>query len=103
MYNKKLFADLRNTSADLTYGFAAGNYANAYETTDLSEALAKLSMNRSAEYVAAFTLGFLSSYSLGEMGSDVEAYREAYFSETGKACIAAGYVDIRAAEEWLGY
>jgi hypothetical protein len=88
---------------DIRRGFDAGNYANAYETTDLSEALAKLSPNRSTEYVAAFTLGFFSSYSLPEMGSDVEAYQEAYFSETGKACLAAGYVDIRAAEEWLGY
>jgi hypothetical protein len=86
---------------NVTRGFEAGNYANAYETTDLQTALAKLSPNRSAEYVAAFTLGFFSSYSLGEMGSDVEAYREAYFSETGRACRAAGYVDIRAAEEWL--
>jgi len=90
-------------NGDVTFGFEAGNYANAYETRDLQTALAKLSMNRSAEYVAAFTLGFFSSYSLGEMGADVEAYQEAYFSETGKACIKAGYIDARDESEWLGY
>lgn len=79
----------------LSLGFDAGNYANAYQEGDYSEAIAKLSMNRPAEYVTAFTLGFFSSYELSEMGSDVEAYQEAYFSEAGKACVEAGFIDAR--------
>ena len=59
-------------------GFDAGNYANAYETTDYDAAIAALSPNRSAEYQAAFTLGFFGSYERSEMGSDVEAFDEAY-------------------------
>jgi hypothetical protein len=58
-------------------GYDAGNYANACETTDYERAIAKLSMNRSATYCAAFTLGFFSSYTAGEIGSHLEAYHEA--------------------------
>lgn len=59
-------------------GFDAGNYANAYETTDYDRALASLSMNRSAAYKAAFTLGFFGSYEPHEMGSHLEAVQEAW-------------------------
>ena len=61
----------------ISRGYDAGNYANAYETTDYERALAKLSPNRSAAYVAAFTLGFFGSYTADEMGSHHEAYNEA--------------------------
>jgi muramoyltetrapeptide carboxypeptidase LdcA involved in peptidoglycan recycling len=59
---------------DISRGFDAGNYANAYETTDFERALGSLSMNRSAEYVAAFTLGFFSSYERHEMGEHADHY-----------------------------
>lgn len=62
---------------NISRGFDAGNYANAYETTDYDSAIARLSPNRSAEYVAAFTLGFFSSYEENEIGSDLETYLEA--------------------------
>lgn len=88
-------------SLEVSLGFDAGNYANAYETQDYDKAIASLSPNRSPAYVAAFTLGFFSTYELSEMGAHWEAYRQAYFSETGRACRAAGYVDIRPGEEWL--
>lgn len=83
--------DRRNAKRDdaISRGFDAGNYANAYETTDLETALAKLSPNRSAEYVAAFTLGFFSSYELSEMGSDSDAYLEAW-SLVGERAMALG-------------
>lgn len=83
---------------ELSRGFDAGNYAAAYETTDYSEAIAKLSMNRSDEYVAAFTLGFFSSYEHHEMGEHEGTYRDAYGSAAGKRCVELGYVDAREEE-----
>lgn len=77
----------------LSRGFDAGNYASAYETTNYAEALASLSPNRSAGYVAAFTLGFFSSYELHEMGEHTEAYLAAFNSEHGQRCVALGYVE----------
>lgn len=62
----------------ISRGFDAGNYANAYETTSLARALAKLSPNRAKAYVAAFTLGFLSDRERHEMGSHEEAFDAAY-------------------------
>lgn len=78
---------------DLSRGFDAGNYASAYETTDYSEALARLSMNRSEAYRVAFTLGFFGSYEPNEMGEHEQAYREALASDHGQRCVALGYVD----------
>jgi hypothetical protein len=65
------------TGDAISRGFDAGNYANAYETTDYEHALASLSPNRSDHYVAAFTLGFFSSYERDEMGDGVDAYDDA--------------------------
>lgn len=62
---------------DISHGFDRGNYANAYETTDYDHAIASLSMNRSAEYVAAFTLGFFSLYEPHEMGEHEDTYLDA--------------------------
>ena len=67
----------RKRDTDISRGFHAGNYANAYETECLDTALAKLSMNRSPEYVAAFTLGFFGSYELDEMGAHADTYLDA--------------------------
>jgi hypothetical protein len=85
----------------VSQGYSAGNYANAYEGTDLEAAISRLSPNRSAEYIAAFTLGFLATYMLKEMGPDgVEAFQEAYFSNVGKVCLAAGYLEEVEESEW---
>lgn len=62
----------------ISRGFSAGNYANAYETTDYDRAIASLSPNRAKAYVAAFTLGFFGSYEPHEMGSHLEAVQEAW-------------------------
>jgi hypothetical protein len=85
---------------EISHGFDAGNYASAYETEDLETALAPMvHQDPSPEYRAAFILGFFSSYSLHEIpSSDRDAYDDAYWSEAGKAVIAAGYCDDRAAE-----
>lgn len=75
---------------DISRGFAAGNYAAAYDSTDYELAIAKLSPNRSAEYLAAFTLGFFSSYETYEMTDRrLKAYLEAY-SLVGNRAIALG-------------
>lgn len=68
----------KRTDEQISRGFDAGNYANAYETTDYDRAIASLSMNRSKAYVAAFTLGFFGSYEPHEMGSHLEAVQEAW-------------------------
>jgi hypothetical protein len=81
---------------DISHGFDAGNYANAYETTDFETAIGRLSPNRSDDYTAAFTLGFFASCATAEIpASAIDAYREAYYSDAGQACITAGYVDAR--------
>ena len=71
---------------DISRGFDAGNYANAYETTCLETALAKLSPNRSADYESAFILGFFSSYEPHEMGAAEEDYALAYEAVGCRAC-----------------
>lgn len=79
-------------SSSLSRGFDAGNYASAYETTSYNYAVASLSMNRSAAYLAAFTLGFFSSYELSEMGEHADTYTDALNSVHGRRCIELGYV-----------
>jgi hypothetical protein len=81
-------------------GFDAGNYANAYEGSDLSEALEYHGLDDRPEtdtYRAAFILGFFSSYELHEIG-DREEYDAAYFSDAGQHVIASGYCDDRTEE-----
>jgi hypothetical protein len=93
-------------------GVDRGNFCNAYETEDYEKAIERLDVTEPrdmdgqrlpeplrAAYRAAFTLGFFSSYELFEMGEHEEAYREAYGSDGGKACVAAGYIDAREEPE----
>lgn len=92
----------KRTDDQISRGFAAGNYANAYETTDYDRALASLSMNRAKPYVAAFTLGFFGSYEPHEMGSHLEAVVEAY-ALVGKRAAELGIavsapIDVRGDE-----
>lgn len=88
---------------DLSHGFSAGNYSAAYDGLSLEAGLekarfeGKLSLTEadvdSEAYRVAFVLGYLSAFSLEEMGDDQDTYLEAVRSEHGKRCIELGYVD----------
>jgi hypothetical protein len=86
----------------ISRGFSAGNYGAAYDGLDLEASLEKAQVEHgiagtpqaySVAFRTAFILGYLSSYELSEMGSDADAYLEAYHSEVGARCLAAGYID----------
>jgi hypothetical protein len=68
----------RRTDDQISRGFDAGNFANAYETSSLRQALSALGKRRAKTYVAAFTLGFLGDRSDDEMGHHAEAYENAF-------------------------
>ena len=74
-----------DTDLDISRGFDAGNYAAAYQTQDYQYALGCLSPNRSAAYIAAFTLGFFSSFDIDEMGEYSYEYEQAYASVGARA------------------
>ena len=58
----------------LSRGFDAGNYANAYESENLSKAWKKRRVKQtSPAYRAAYVLGFFSSYETHEVP---ETYRD---------------------------
>lgn len=79
----------------ISHAFDRGNYANAYESTDLDDH----DIDDMPEIERhAFVLGFFGSYSLDEIGSDREAFDEAYFSDAGKHVLSCGYTDCRADE-----
>lgn len=80
----------------ISRAFDAGNYANAYESTDLDDH----DLDDMSEHErAAFVLGFFGSYSLDEIGSDREIFDECYFSSAGQYVVkVAGYTDDRAEE-----
>jgi hypothetical protein len=85
--------DNDETHDEVRRGFDAGNYANAYESTDLESV--ELDCESDA-YRAAFVLGFFASYELNEIPSDArEAFDSAYRSEFGAIVLAAGYCDSR--------
>ncbi len=81
---------------EMSRAFDAGNYGNAYESTDLED----FDLDEMSEHErAAFVLGFFGSYSLDEIGSDREIFDECYFSATGRYVVReAGYADCRADE-----
>lgn len=77
----------------LSQGFSRGNYANAYETQDYAEARDALP-SPSDDYLAAFALGFFSSYELHEIDCEhTDEYLEAYHSAAGQRCIELGFID----------
>lgn len=81
---------------EISQAFDAGNYANAYESTDL-ESFDLDEMD--AHERVAFVLGFFGSYSLDEIGSDREIFDECYFSEVGRYVVGiAKYTDDRTEE-----
>jgi hypothetical protein len=81
----------------ISRAYDAGNYGNAYEGTDLESAL-KRARYTAPHTRAAFVLGFFSSYSLDEIGSDRETFDECYFSAAGQYVVATGYCDSRDEE-----
>jgi hypothetical protein len=96
----------------MSRAFASGDYANAYESTDLETALeafnaetddddtdAIIRFNRPDHERAAFVLGFFGSYSLDEIGSDREIFDECYWSDAGQYVVnVARYTDSRTEE-----
>ncbi len=82
---------------EMSRAFDRGNYANAYESTDL----AAFKVDAMPEHMrAAFVLGFFGSYTLDEIGADDrEAFDEAYHSPAGRYVVeVAKYTDSRAEE-----
>ena len=73
---------------ELSQGFSAGNYCNAYEAQDLADGLAKRDITAaSAAYHAAFIMGFFGSYELHEISS---TYREQFDEGYRVACRHVG-------------
>lgn len=95
----RVIAEERQNADDLSRGFSAGNYANAYETEDYETARNALKTEPSEAYFAAFTLGFFATYELHEMGEHRETYEEAYRSTWGQRCVLAGYCDDRELDD----
>lgn len=80
----------------ISNAYSAGNYTNAYETQNLDECDLD---DMTAPERAAFVLGFFSSYTLAEIGSDREIFDECYWSETGQYVVnVARYCDARTDE-----
>lgn len=88
-------------------GFDAGNYANAYDSTDLDLAIESAEIDPDVDpsrpgYRHAFILGFFASYALHEIpGEYRDEYDQAYHSAAGQHCAAAGYLDSRE-DEYAG-
>lgn len=81
---------------EISHAFDAGNYASAYETTDLEYALEHVELKDHER--AAFVLGFFGSYALHEI-SDREIFDECYFSDAGRYVVReARYCDSRDEE-----
>ena len=80
----------------MSHGFSRGNYANAYESMDLG----RFDLGAMTEhYRAAFVLGFFGTYTRDEMGSDVDVYDAAYWSDAGQYVVTvAKYTDERTEE-----
>ena len=79
---------------EISRAFDRGNYANAYESTDLES----FDLDAMPEHMrAAFVLGFFASYELDEIGSDErETFDECYWSVAGRYVVTeAKYCDDR--------
>ena len=78
----------------MSRAFSRGNYANAYESTNLGDFdIAEMAPHERA----AFVLGFFGSYELDEMGSDErDTFDKAYWSPAGQYVVnEARYTDAR--------
>jgi hypothetical protein len=82
---------------EISRAFDSGNYANAYESTDLEQFADDLE-DMKAHQRAAFVLGFFSSCELDEI-NDRATFDQAYWSAAGQYVVkVAGYTDDRADE-----
>lgn len=90
---KQLTAEDRGA---ISRAFDRGNYANAYESTDLDD----FDLDDMREHErAAFVLGFFGSYALDEIVSEREIYDECYWSPAGQYVVnVAKFIDSRADE-----
>ncbi len=81
---------------EISRAFSRGNFANAYESTDLDD----FDLDEMSEHErAAFVLGFFGSYSLDEIISDREIFDECYWSPAGQYVVnVARYTDSREDE-----
>jgi len=83
---------------EMSSAFDRGNYANAYESTNLEDHDLDL---LSAHERAAWVLGFFGSYTLEEIGAggDRETFDECYYSPAGRYVVnVAKYTDDRTEE-----
>ena len=82
---------------NISHGFDAGNYANAYDTQNLEDAWAQRNaLLESEDWGAAFLLGFFSSYELHEIPGDArDRFDEAYYSDAGQRVLELGYTESR--------
>jgi hypothetical protein len=81
---------------EISRAFSAGSFADAHETNDLDNTHVE---DLPEHERVAFVLGFFSSYSLNEIGSDREIFDECYFSDVGRHIVKdAGYCDDRTDE-----
>lgn len=86
----------------MSRAFSRGNYANAYESTDL----AGFKVDEMSEHErAAFVLGFFGTCSLDEIdGEHREMFDECYWSRAGRYVVTvAKYTDDRADEYAAGW
>lgn len=82
---------------EMSRAFDAGNYANAYETQHLGNALAQ-SRYTTEHTRAAFVLGFYGSYELHEI-DEREIFDACYWSPAGQYVVnEARYTDSRDAD-----
>lgn len=91
----------------ISHGFSAGNYANAYTSTDLAIAReADLDHYPESDpehsehkaFWAAFVLGFFGSHEDDEIGEEIDEVWDAR-SAIGAEILALGYVDPWTAED----
>lgn len=80
----------------ISHAFDWGNYAHAYESTDLDD----YDLDSLPDHErAAFILGFFSSLTLDEIGIDREVFDKCYWSRAGRYVVGvAKYTDDRADE-----
>ena len=90
------FVPTLDEGTEISRAYDRGNYANAYTSTDLDDFdLDEMKPHERAPFV----LGFFSSYSLDEIGSDREIFDDCYSSPAGRYVVnVAKYTDDRADE-----
>lgn len=82
---------------DISHGFSAGNFANAYNSEDARIAWRMTVQDYgecSEEFYHAWVLGFFSTYEVHEIPMEYQQdFSDAYYSPIGEQCLDAGYLD----------